>query len=448
MNPYVIWKAVIDPGEFYGRREEIREVVKLIRREYPECCPIVGPELIGKTSLLNFIAHPQGARSEFEYYFKDLEHIFVYINFQLLFHRESMSFFKFIFRYLAEKVQEMGKEEESLRKLYDQAMNSQELDEVKECLEKYISSLRYIIIFLFDDFDFIIDKLTYEDYLFLKALADQGKVSYITSTCHELDELGKREIYPFLRIFHSSVFLGLLPEKDAVEFIQKPALKEGVSFTDEDVRFVLRAAGQHPYFIKVVCNYLFEAKQRGDVDYSKIYSQAKQAARGVCASLWQGLADGGKKGLSVEHEFLLDLVKNHPRSDDEYLIYDLERRGLIRKDGNEDIRLFGDIFKDFVNEQGVSKVSNIWISSNRREVSIDSKSIYLSPCEFELFQFLFSHAGRVFSKEELLQVVWREHKLSLGAVDMTLKRLREKIEDNPKEPAHIITVWGKGYMFQ
>lgn len=75
--------------------------------------------------------------------------------------------------------------------------------------------------------------------------------------------------------------------------------------------------------------------------------------------------------------------------------------------------------------------------------------IELTPREFELLRHLVSHAGQVFSREQLLEEVWGfDYFGDVRTVDVTVRRLREKIEDNPAQPEFIRTRRGIGYYFQ
>ncbi len=72
--------------------------------------------------------------------------------------------------------------------------------------------------------------------------------------------------------------------------------------------------------------------------------------------------------------------------------------------------------------------------------------VVLTAREFELLWFLASHPGRVFSRESLMERVWGYTAArDTGTVTVHVRRLREKIEDDPGEPRHLHTVWGAGY---
>ena len=91
-------------------------------------------------------------------------------------------------------------------------------------------------------------------------------------------------------------------------------------------------------------------------------------------------------------------------------------------------------------------LGNVVVDSSQRRVMRDGREIALKPREFELLRFFATHPGQVFSREQLLNLVWE-----LGyvgdqrTVDVHVRWLREKIEDDPSKPRLIETVRGVGY---
>jgi len=89
------------------------------------------------------------------------------------------------------------------------------------------------------------------------------------------------------------------------------------------------------------------------------------------------------------------------------------------------------------------------IDAERYDVFIDGKGAELTQREFELISFLAASPGKVFSREELLHDVWQyEYFGDLRAVDVAVRRLREKVEDDPSQPRFIVTKRGVGYFFE
>ena len=88
------------------------------------------------------------------------------------------------------------------------------------------------------------------------------------------------------------------------------------------------------------------------------------------------------------------------------------------------------------------------LNPDRYEVRKDGKIIDLTLREFELLKFLSGQKGQVFSRETLLEKVWGyEYFGDVRTVDVTIRRLREKIEDEPGKPVYILTKRGVGYYF-
>ncbi len=94
------------------------------------------------------------------------------------------------------------------------------------------------------------------------------------------------------------------------------------------------------------------------------------------------------------------------------------------------------------------KYGDITIDFDRYEVYKRGEVIYLTVREFELLKFLATQKNQIFSREALLEKVWGyEYFGDVRAVDVTIRRLREKVEDDPGKPRYIITKRGIGYYF-
>ena len=73
----------------------------------------------------------------------------------------------------------------------------------------------------------------------------------------------------------------------------------------------------------------------------------------------------------------------------------------------------------------------------------------LTAKEFDVVEFLMRNANRVYSREALLDTIWAyEYRSDIRTVDVHIRRLREKLEENPAEPKYIMTKWGVGYYFR
>ncbi len=88
------------------------------------------------------------------------------------------------------------------------------------------------------------------------------------------------------------------------------------------------------------------------------------------------------------------------------------------------------------------------INPSTRQLSIGGREAELTAKEFDLLWFLMNHPGQVFSRDQLLDQVWGYDFFGdSSTVTVHVRRLREKIEQNPTRPRYILTVWGVGYKF-
>ena len=118
-------------------------------------------------------------------------------------------------------------------------------------------------------------------------------------------------------------------------------------------------------------------------------------------------------------------------------------------------RVKGNLRKSVVREEtpeqapaGKGNFGKLDINPDRYEVRKDGRIIDLTVREFELLKYLSAQKGQVFSRETLLEKVWGyEYFGDVRTVDVTIRRLREKIEDDPGKPVYILTKRGVGYYF-
>ena len=99
-------------------------------------------------------------------------------------------------------------------------------------------------------------------------------------------------------------------------------------------------------------------------------------------------------------------------------------------------------------QQKVIKHGELEIDLDRHVVSINGKAVSLTPIEFNILKLLASSPGYVYSRQDLLSVIWdTAYEGYKRNIDPHVNRLRTKIEENPKKPKYVLTVWGVGYKF-
>ncbi|SFC22165.1 response regulator transcription factor [Clostridium uliginosum] len=106
-------------------------------------------------------------------------------------------------------------------------------------------------------------------------------------------------------------------------------------------------------------------------------------------------------------------------------------------------------FSPLKENSNVITVGGIELNKESKEVFVDGENVKLTPLEFKILTLLMDNPNRVFSIEEIYERVWNEPAFSnVDTVTVHIRRIREKIEINPKEPRYLKVVWGIGYKIE
>ena len=114
-------------------------------------------------------------------------------------------------------------------------------------------------------------------------------------------------------------------------------------------------------------------------------------------------------------------------------------RALLRRAGNTEKKAAGNTLS----------AGNIQLDLDARNAYRSGHLVDLTAKEFDVIEFLMRNPNRVYSREALLDTIWAyEYRSDIRTVDVHIRRLREKLEENPAEPKFILTKWGVGYYFR
>ena len=101
------------------------------------------------------------------------------------------------------------------------------------------------------------------------------------------------------------------------------------------------------------------------------------------------------------------------------------------------------------NQNNRITAGSLTVDTQERNVYKDGKPVELTAREFDLVELLIRNPNRVYSRENLLDLIWGyEYRSDIRTVDVHIRRIREKLETVPAEPEYIMTKWGVGYYFK
>lgn len=100
------------------------------------------------------------------------------------------------------------------------------------------------------------------------------------------------------------------------------------------------------------------------------------------------------------------------------------------------------------NKDNTLVVGGLELDEEKASVTVDGNPVKLTPLEFKVLALLMKYPGRVFSADELYERVWNEKAITTDTVMVHIRKIREKIERDPKNPRYLKVVWGVGYKIE
>jgi len=101
-----------------------------------------------------------------------------------------------------------------------------------------------------------------------------------------------------------------------------------------------------------------------------------------------------------------------------------------------------------VEDKNLVIVGGLELNIETREFKVDGEPVRLTPIEYKILSLLLTNAGRVFSAEEIYERVWNDVAINTDTIMVHVRKIREKIEIDPKNPQYLKVVWGVGYKIE
>ena len=148
----------------------------------------------------------------------------------------------------------------------------------------------------------------------------------------------------------------------------------------------------------------------------------------------------------------LDKIIGLELGSDDYITKPFEAMELIAR-VNSNLRRYNQILalkenRNLNNNQQRLVVGGLELDKFTKEVFVNDRGVRLTAKEFQILELLMSYPGRVYSAEEIYEAVWKEEAINTETIMVHVRKLREKIEANPKKPEYLKVVWGIGYKIE
>lgn len=151
--------------------------------------------------------------------------------------------------------------------------------------------------------------------------------------------------------------------------------------------------------------------------------------------------------LSAKSEDM-DKIMGLTTGADDYLTKPFNPLELIARVKSQ-LRRYLYLNPDILSNEDIINIRGLTINKKSHEVTVYGKRVELTPTEFEILSLLASNQNEVFSAEEIFKRVWKEQYYEgNNTVMVHIRKIREKVEDNPRKPQLIKTVWGVGYKIE
>jgi DNA-binding response OmpR family regulator len=145
----------------------------------------------------------------------------------------------------------------------------------------------------------------------------------------------------------------------------------------------------------------------------------------------------------------IDRITGLEMGADDYVIKPFSPQELVSRVRAVMRRLGRDVERDAVENERTLSFTDLSVDPRSRVVTVKSSPIELTAKEFDMLYLLARHPKQVFTREQLLERIWGGAQyIDPGTVTVHVRRLREKIEDEPSKPMRLLTVWGVGYKFE
>ncbi len=430
------------------RFEEIKKILSFIKEG--NSCQLIGLPGAGRSTVLHLLVYNRFVR---------LRHLgdnqkwfnFVLVDFSELRGKNLFSVTKLLFLSLLESLRQRKMEDvyEEVNNLFKESLSFNDemvlFQGLKHAIDYLAIDEEMTIVFLFDRFEDYIPNLTSAFFANLRILRNRAKYrfSVVFSLNKSLEELIEPVTFSDFHEFLAGhlVYLNL---KDIsglqfrLDYIERATGKTIPSKVRQEI---IGLTSGHGKLTRLAAEAYLVKEEQFKESQMLSFLLEQTSIRGGLKELWNVFSPS-------EQMWILGKNRNEENQNIERY---LEKIGLVREN-----KLTIPLFSEFL-----SKNSNILIASKDQiELDIDKNIIHkgslilsddLTASELRLLKYFLLNPEQIVDREKIIEVVWGENKSISGvteqALDQLILRLRKKIEDNPSQPTHIMTMKGRGFKF-
>lgn len=130
---------------------------------------------------------------------------------------------------------------------------------------------------------------------------------------------------------------------------------------------------------------------------------------------------------------------------DDYVVADCNPLELLARVKCQ-LRRYNQLVKVQANVDGIYRVDGLEVNDMYRKVTVEGREVKLTPIEYKILKLLMQERGRVLSVDRIYESIWKMQAIGAdNTIAVHIRHIREKIENNPKEPRYLKVVWGTGY---
>lgn len=422
-------------------KNEIDKIIALVKSG--NSSQILGMPGVGRSNLLGLLAYNRATRQLHLGQNEYKEFHFVLMNFSEMRKKEYVEVVKFFFVSIIDSLKERKMDEEAgkIQNLLKEALEIPDKQVILQNLKKTVDFLAIekdlSLIFLIDKFEEYIPSLTSEFFTDLRALRNRAKYKFsvIFSLNRSIEETLESEIYiDFYEFLEGNdIYLPLREEttlKFRIKFLQENSEKKLLKENLDEILYLTAGHGKLTRLAIEACLSEEVGNKLSD------FLLSKNKIKIFLTEIWQSLNP-------EEQNFLI--------SGGEVPSY-LEKINLVsgRKIA---IRLFEYFINLEIENLTASTSAKIEYDQALDQIKQGEKIISenLTSSEFKLLRFFVENPEKILGRDEAISAVWSDLSSTIGvseqALDQLVFRLRKKIEENPNNPTHILTIKGRGFKF-